>query len=65
MTQPDHGDFVLPVQTDPIVGLDRTGAGFRVREPVRTASAAARGLADRSPALAVMAELAARAGRVE
>lgn len=53
MTQPDHGDFVLPVQTDPIVGLDRT------------ASAAARGLADRSPALAVMAELAAPAGRVE
>ncbi|KAB7783688.1 hypothetical protein [Methylorubrum populi] len=63
MTQPDHGEFVLPVQTDPIVGLDRTGAGFR--EPVRTAPAAARGLADRSPALAVMAELAARAGRVE
>lgn len=65
MTQPDHGDFALLVQTDPIVGLDLAGTGYRVSEPVRTASAAARGLADRSLALAVMAELAARAGRVE
>mgnify|MGYP005992808559 CR=1 FL=1 len=58
MAQPDHGDFVLLVQTDPIVGLDLAdalaGAGYRVSEPAWTAAEAERCLADRNPALAVI-----------
>lgn len=58
MTQPDQNDFVLLVQTDPIVGLDLadalTDAGYRVSEPAWTAAEAERCLAHRDPALAVI-----------
>lgn len=58
MTQPDRKDFVLLVQTDPIVGLDLADAlmdaGYCVSDPAWTAAEAERCLSHRKPSPAVI-----------